>query len=274
MVGDLAPPGMRGAAYGLRQSLDTVGAFAGPLLAMALMAVAADDFRLVFWFAVIPGVISVAILIFAVREPKRDTTESSGRAPIRWAEAARLGSLFWAVVALGGVLTLARFSEAFLILRAEGSGLPLALVPAVLVVMNVVYSAAAYPVGAFSDKADKQAILAAGFAVLIVADIVLALAPGVWIVMGGVALWGLHLGMTQGTLSALVAETVPADLRGTAFGLFHLVTGIALLAASVVAGILWDWVGPAATFFCGALLTAVGLIGILTVGRRQVRSAG
>jgi MFS family permease len=274
LVGDLAPPGMRGAAYGLRQSLDTVGAFAGPLLAMALMAVAADDFRLVFWFAVIPGVISVAILIFAVREPKRDTTESSGRAPIRWAEAARLGSLFWAVVALGGVLTLARFSEAFLILRAEGSGLPLALVPAVLVVMNVVYSAAAYPVGAFSDKADKQAILAAGFAVLIVADIVLALAPGVWIVMGGVALWGLHLGMTQGTLSALVAETVPADLRGTAFGLFHLVTGIALLAASVVAGILWDWVGPAATFFCGALLTAAGLIGILTVGRHQVRSAG
>lgn len=273
LVGDLAPPGLRGAAYGLRQSLDGVGAFAGPLLAMALMALFADDFRLVFWLAAAPGLIGVGILIFGVREPARCAQDSSERPPIRGMELGRLGSRFWGVVAVATVLTLARFSEAFLILRAQDAGLPLALVPLVLVVMNIVFAGSAYPMGALSDGTDRRAILAAGFTVLIIADIVLAVAPNIWVVMLGVALWGLHMGMTQGLLAALVVEAVPQAVRGTAFGVFHLVTGIALLLASLIAGFLWQAIGPSATFMGGAAFTAIGLPGTLMLVGRRARPA-
>ena len=269
LVGDLAPPGLRGAAYGLRQSLDTVGAFAGPLLAMVLMALFANDFRLVFWLAVIPGLIAVAILVVGVREPAHHREEAAPRFPLRRKELGALGGLFWGVVVVGTVLTLARFSEAFLILRAEEKGLPLALIPMVLIVMSAVYAASAYPFGALSDKADKHIILASGFGILIVSDIVLAVATDLWTVMAGVALWGLHMGMTQGLLASLVAETAPASSRGSAFGVFHLITGIALLAASLVAGILWELIGPSATFVSGAAFTAVGLVGLLALGHRR-----
>lgn len=268
LVGDLAPPHMWGAAYGLRQSLDTVGAFAGPLIAIALMALSSDDFRLIFWLAVIPGLISVAILVVGVREPVRHAPECAARTPILWKELGELGSRFWAVVAIGTVLMFARFSEAFLILRAEDKGLPFAWVPAVLVVMNLVYSISAYPMGTLSDKADKRIILTGGFTILIIADIVLALAPNFWVVMIGAGLWGLHMGMTQGLVATLVAEAAPAELRGSAFGLFHLVTGIALLVASFIAGVLWDWVGPSATFIGGAAFTAVGLVGTVALTGR------
>ena len=269
LVGDLAPPGLGGAAYGLRQSLDTVGAFAGPLLAMVLMALFANDFRLVFWLAVIPGLIAVAILVAGVREPAHHRDEAAPRFPLRRKELGALGGLFWGVVVVGTVLTLARFSEAFLILRAEEKGLPLALIPMVLIVMSAVYAASAYPFGALSDKADKHIILASGFGILIVSDIVLAVATDLWTVMAGVALWGLHMGMTQGLLASLVAETAPASSRGSAFGVFHLITGIALLAASLVAGILWELIGPSATFVGGAAFTAVGLVGLLALGHRR-----
>lgn len=262
LVGDLAPPELRGAAYGLRQSLDTVGAFAGPLLAMALMALFADDFRLVFWIAVVPGLIAVAILVVGVREPPRpQPVGEEGRTPIRWTDLGRLGSLFWGVVAVGAVLTLARFSEAFLILRAEGVGLPLALVPLVLVAMNVVYATSAYPIGVLSDRYDRKLMLWAGFVVLIFADLVLAFASGIWTVFLGIGLWGLHMGMTQGLLAALVADSAPIDLRGTAFGFFNLASGVALLLASVIAGLLWEVVGPSATFLAGAAFTVIGLLG-------------
>jgi MFS family permease len=269
LVGDLAPPGLRGAAYGLRQSLDTVGAFAGPLLAVALMILFADDFRLVFWIALAPGLIAVAILVIGVREPERRATDTTRRRPIEFTRPGSLGALFWGVVAVGTVLTLARFSEAFLILRAEGLELPLAMAPLVLIVMNIVYSASAYPIGALSDKSDKRNILTAGFLVLIVADIVLALATNLWVLMLGVGLWGLHMGMTQGLLATLVAETAPGALRGSAFGIFHLVTGIALLIASLVAGLLWARIGPSATFFAGAALSAAGLAGFALLRHRS-----
>lgn len=271
LVGDLAPPGLRGAAYGLRQSLDTVGAFAGPLLAMALMALFSDDFRVVFWIAVVPGLAAVVILVFAVREPAHARPLAAARSPIHWRELGRLGSLFWGVVAVGAVLTLARFSEAFLILRAESAGLPATLVPLVLVVMNVVYAASAYPMGALSDRLDRRLVLAAGFVVLILSDVVLAFAPGIWIVMIGVGLWGLHMGMTQGLLAALVADTVPAALRGTAFGLFNLASGIALLLANLIAGSLWYLVGPHGTFLAGAAFTVIGLAGTIALINRRPR---
>lgn len=270
LVGDFVPTGLRGAAYGLRQSLDTVGAFAGPLLAIALMAVFNDNFRLVFWLALIPGLAAVAVLVLGVREPA-PIRSAEAQAPIRWTELGRLGGLYWGIVAVGAVLTLARFSEAFLILRAENAGLSAALAPLVLVVMSVVYALSAYPMGALSDRLDRRLMLAAGFVVLIFADIILAFAPGIWIVMVGVGLWGLHMGMTQGLLAALVADTAPAALRGTAFGLFNFASGIALLLASLVAGLLWELVGPSATFLAGAVFTVLGLVGTAALVSRHAR---
>jgi MFS family permease len=259
LVADLTPPEARGAAYGLRQSLDTVGAFAGPLLAILLMARSGNDFRLVFRLALLPGLIAVLVLIFGVSEPERRLSATKGP-PIRWSELRRFGVPFRSVVAVGAILTLARFSEAFLILRAQNVGLPLALTPLVLVLMNAVYAATAYPVGAISDRVGRTALLAPGFVTLALADIVLAGASGIGGVMAGIALWGLHMGITQGVLAAMVADSAPEDLRGSAFGLFNLVTGVATLFASFIAGVLWQAFGPGATFLSGAVITSAGLL--------------
>ena len=272
LVADIAPPEMRGAAFGLRQSLDTVGAFLGPLLAVGLMLLWANDFRRVFWVAVIPGVLAVLLLWLGVREPERPGTPVRVN-PIRRENLRRLGGAYWSVVALGAVFTLARFSEAFLVLRAEQSGIPLALVPLVMVAMNLVYAATAYPFGHLSDRMGHHRLLAGGLVVLIVADLVLASSSHWLVVLAGVALWGVHMGMTQGLLAAMVAHTAPADLRGTAFGAFNLVSGVAMLLASVVAGALWDSVGASATFLAGASFSALALVGIawLAWRRRSLR---
>jgi MFS family permease len=268
LIADLTPEGARGSAYGLRQSLDTVGAVLGPLLAVVFMAAFANNFSAVFWIAVIPAFISVAIIVFGVREPERPPGLRKVRAPFSRAELARLNTTYWLVVGVSAIFTLARFSEAFLLLRAQSAGLPLAIVPAVMIVMNVVYALSAWPAGALSDQIGRYGTIVAGFALLIVADLVLALGNSVPTVMIGVALWGLHMGLTQGLLSALVADTAPAELRGTAFGVFNLVSGVALLAASVVAGALWDVIGPTGTFLAGALFTGVALA-VLPLARRK-----
>jgi len=267
LIGDLVPAGNRGAAYGLRQTLDTVGAFAGPLLAIALMAGLHDDFRRVFWLALIPGLLSVLLLVIGVREPPRKA--STPQAPVKLEECRSLGRAYWAIVIVGAVLTLARFSEAFLILRAQGAGLPFALAPLVLVVMNIVFAASAYPLGALSDRANRRRLLALGFVTLIAADLILAWAPSLWFVMGGVAIWGLHLGMTQGLLAALVADVAPENLRASAFGVFNFASGVALLVASVLAGLLWARLGPSATFIAGAAFTVLGLSLLLSVRSPQ-----
>lgn len=258
LVAELAPAQMRGAAFGLRQSLDTVGAFLGPLIAMGLMLLWANDFQAVFWVAAIPGFLAVGLLSFGIREPER----LQGRLPtnpIRRANLARLPRAYWWVVAIGAVFTMARFSEAFLILRAEQGGLPLALVPLVLIGMNVVYSLSAYPFGKLSDRIDRSKLLALGLVVLIAADIALAWSNHwAWIWLGA-SLWGLHLGITQGLLSAMVADTAPADLLGTGYGFFNLVSGLAMLAASVLAGLLWDRFGAAQAFIAGASICVAAL---------------
>ncbi|MEJ6024002.1 MFS transporter [Ramlibacter sp. PS4R-6] len=269
LIADIAPRHMQGAAFGLRQSLDTVGAFTGPLLAMGLMVLWANDFRAVFWVAVIPAVLAVALLAFGVREP--DVPRSEKREfPIRRANLRRLGSAYWWVVAVGSVFTLARFSEAFLVLRAQEGGLAIAFAPLVLVAMNVVYSLGAYPLGKLSDRVNRHALLAGGLVVLIVSDALLALSSTGPLLWAGIALWGLHMAMTQGLLAAMVAGNAPDDLRGTAFGVFNLASGIALLAASALAGWLWDAYGASVTFWCGAGLTALALAGLLA--RRPVMS--
>lgn len=258
LVADVTPAEMRGAAYGLRQSMDTTGAFLGPLLAVSLMLLLDNDFRTVFWIALIPGLLSVALLYFGLREPKTPV-EHKRTNPIKRENLTRLGKACWWVIGLGAVFTLARFSEAFLVLRAQQSGVPLAFIPLVMVVMNVLYSLSAYPFGKLSDGMSHTRLLQWGLMVLISADVVLALSSH-WVgIIVGVALWGVHMGMTQGLLAAMVAKTAPADLRGTAFGMFSLVSGVGLLIASVGAGAIWEMFGAQYTFYAGAVICLLTL---------------
>ena len=261
LVADIAPPQLRGAAFGLRQALDTVGAFLGPLLAVGLMLLWANDFRAVFWVAVVPGLMAVAILLFGIHEPDHRTT-SKGRNPIRWDNLTNLGSAYWWVVGIGAIFTLARFSEAFLVLRAQHGGIPIALVPLVMVAMNLIYASSAYPFGKLSDRMSHMRLLALGLLVLIAADVVLAMNDHWGVVLVGVGLWGLHLGVTQGLLATMVADTAPADLRGTAFGFFNLASGVTMLIASVLAGFLWDQLGASFTFYAGAVFCGMALTGL------------
>ena len=271
LVADLAPPGMRGAAFGLRQSLDTAGAFLGPLLAMGLMLLWANDFRAVFWVAVIPAALCVALLLVGVQEPERAASAVRTN-PIRRENLRRLGGAYWWVVALGAVFTLARFSEAFLVLRVQQGGLPLAWTPLVLVLMNVVFALGAYPLGKLADSTRHTTLLAWGLVVLIAADALLAFSDrgaAAWL---GIALWGVHMAVTQGLLATMVADTAPADLRGTAFGMFNLVSGVALLVASGLAGLLWDRLGASATFGAGILFATLALAGVLVQSARHGRA--
>ncbi len=269
LVADLSPPHLRGASFGLRQALDTIGAFAGPVVALVAMAALGNDIRAVFWIAVLPALLSVAILLVFVEEPDRRPTTGAARIPLRLADVMTLGPAYWAVVTAGAVLTLARFSEAFLVLRASDGGLTLTLVPLVLVIMNIAYAASAYPAGAWSDRSGRRAVLLSGVAVLALADVVLATAFSLRSVMGGVALWGIHMGLTQGLLATMVTDTAPANLRGTAFGVFNLVSGLATLAASAVAGMLWDRFGPQGTFAVGAIFSLIALGGLAYAGQRR-----
>jgi len=250
---------LRGAAFGLRQSLDTVGAFAGPLIAVGLMLLWANDFQAVFWVAVIPGAMAVALLAFGITEPPR-APGTIPQNPISRINLARLSPVYWRVVGIGAVFTLARFSEAFLVLRAAQGGIALALVPLVMVAMNVVYALSAYPFGRLSDRISHRTLLIGGLVVLIAADLTLASSAHWAVVLAGVALWGLHMGMTQGLLAVMVADTAPDDLRGTAYGFFNLVSGVALLIASLVAGLLWDGFGAPATFLTGAAFSGIALV--------------
>jgi MFS family permease len=261
LVADLTPPHVRGAAFGLRQSLDTVGAFLGPLLAAGLMLLWSNDFRAVFWVAVVPGLASVALLAFGLQEPAHAAAVKRTN-PIRRENLCRLATSYWSVVGVGAAFTLARFSEAFLVLRARQGGVPIALVPLVMVAMNLVYALSAYPFGKLSDRMSHRRLLALGLAVLIAADLVLATTDHWGVVLAGVALWGVHMGITQGLLATMVADTAPADLRGTAYGFFNLVSGIAMLLASVLAGFLWDRLGASATFHAGAGFCAIALAGL------------
>ena len=262
LIGDIAPPEIRGACFGLRQSMDTVGAFIGPLLAMLFLVVFAGHIRAVLWVAVIPAFISVAILAFGVREPENSRPAGGIRVPIRFRDVRRFGKPYWQMVAIAGVLTLGRFSEAFLILKAQDVGLPLVLVPMVMVVMNIVYALAAYPAGVLSDRISRMSILLVGVAFLVAAGLVLAVANGPWLLMLGVSLWGIHLGLSQGLFAAMIVDTTPAELRGTAFGVFNFVSGIAMLVASVVAGVLWDRYGSGATFLAGAAFAGIALVSL------------
>jgi MFS family permease len=274
LIADITPPAIRGAGYGIRQALDTVGGFAGPLLAVALMALYANNFRAVFWWALLPAALAVLLIVVGVREP--DGTVATGKRgwPVHRAELKRMPPAFWVVIAIGVLFALARFSQAFLVLKAQAEGLALALIPLVFVWMNLVYAVTATPAGILSDKIGRVNVLLCGLAALVGADLALALVPGMSGVIIGVGLWGLYLGFSQGLLSALVADTAPPDLRGTAFGLFNLVTGGALLAASVLAGWLWYDFGPTATFAAGAVFSGLAILIVAFGLRAEPKPAG
>jgi MFS family permease len=269
LIADIAPAEVRGASFGLRQALDTVGGFGGPLFALAAMGYFAGNFQLAFWVAVIPAALSVGLLVLGVHEPERpDAAAATARVPLPRADIRRLGRRYAAIVAIAALLTLARFSEAFLVLRAQNVGVPVAQAPWVMVIMSLVYAAVAYPAGLAADRGQGARLLGLGLLALVIADLVLARADSAALVYAGGGIWGLHMGLTQGLLAAMVAASAPADLRGTAFGVFNLVSGVALLAASALAGWLWDAHGPAATFYAGAGFTAVAWTA-LTLYRRK-----
>ena len=272
LVADIAPPEIRGASFGLRQSLDTVGAFAGPLLAIGLMLAFSGNIQWVLWVAVVPGILAVALLVFGVREPERASAPVSPRLPLSRAGLRRLGRDYGFVLALAGVLSLARFSEAFLVLRSSALGMSATWIPLVLVVMNAVYLLVAWPAGHWSDRGDRRPLLTLGLVVLLLANGVLALAANVPMALAGIALWGMHLGLTQGILAALVADTAPRELRGTAFGWLSLVQGIALLVASGMAGLLWDRFGAQAPFYAALAPIAIALV--LALGLPRPASPG
>ena len=261
LVADVTPPELRGAAFGLRQSLDTIGAFTGPLLAVGLMLLWQNDFRAVFWVAVVPGFAAVAVLFFGLNEPA-DRSCQQRTNPLQRASLRKLGTAYWWVVGVGAIFMLARFSEAFLVLRAQDLGVPLALVPLVMVAMNVVYAACAYPFGKLADRVSHQKLLTLSLLVLVAADVILALATNWGALLVGVALWGVHMGMSQGLLAAMVADHAPAELRGTAYGFFNLVSGIAMLISSVLAGLLWDVWGASTTFWAGAGFCILAIVAL------------
>jgi len=267
LIADITPPESQGAAYGLRQALDTVGAVAGPLLAIGAMLWLAGDFRSVFWLATIPAFASVLLLVVGVREPVAADAVHANKPRVAVGDFRRLPEAYWWIVAIAAVMTLARFSEAFLVLRAQSVGMSLAWIPLVMVLMSLVYAAVAYPAGVLADRGRQSALLQSGLFALIIADLLLANARSTTLLFAGTAVWGVHMGLTQGVLSALVAGAAPAALRGTAFGIFNLVSGIALLAASALAGWLWDAFGPAETFYAGAIFTAVSWLALALHGR-------
>ena len=274
LIADITPADARGRSFGLRQALDTVGAIGGPLLALGAMAYFAGNFQSAFWVAVVPAILCVALIVFGVDEPDRPAAVEAQRSGFRLADVRRLPRNYVFVVAIAGVLTLARFSEAFLVLRAQNVGLSNSLAPLVMVVMSAVYAVTSYPAGAAADRGQGPRLLSIGLVMLVAADLVLAQAQGWPMVLTGAALWGLHMGLTQGILSALIAGSAPADLRGTAFGVFNLVCGIALLLGSGLAGWLWDAFGPRFTFYAGAALTVIAWSGFLRYGRRAAALPG
>ncbi len=263
LVADITPSHLHGAAFGLRQALDSVGAVVGPGLAVALMWWLADDIRSALWFAIVPAFLAVVLLAVAVREPET-AAHDPHPVPVTLRDIAALPRRYWLVVVVGSVFTLARFSEAFLILRAENVGLPTAQVPLVMVVMSATYALGAYPAGIAADVMGGRALLVWGLAALVAADLTLAVATVPVQVLVGAACWGVHMALTQGLFSKLVADVATDRLRGTAFGVFYLTTGVALLFASVLAGGLWSRVGPAATFYAGAAFAGLAMVGVVT----------
>lgn len=272
LIADVTPVEARGRAFGLRQSLDTVGAFVGPLIAILLMALLANDMRLVFWIAVAPALVAVGLVLVGIEDGA--PAAKRVRVPLRFSDLRQVGPAFWVVTTIGVMFALARISEAFVILKANAEGLPLALAPLVLVAMNLVYSLGAYPAGALSDRMKPRSLLLWGMLALVAADLLLAFAVNLPMVFAGIVLWGVHMALSQGILARMIADSAPQSVRGSAFGIFSLASGVALLLASVIAGLLWDQIGPNATFLAAAGFAAATSTALLLWGQKTSKTGG
>jgi MFS family permease len=268
LITEIVPAQARGEAFGLQKALDTVGAVLGPLVATALLFFWFSDIGTIFWIAVLPGLLAVLLLIWGVREPKQ-ANATQVRKPFVFSKFKVLSAGYWWITALGAAVTLARFSEAFLLLRAQQTGIALAFVPLVMVIMSLFYALSAYPSGKLADRMDHTKLLGLGLVILLVADLLLAVNQNRLTLFAGVALWGVHMGMTQGLLSTMIAAAAPDKLLGTAFGVFNLVSGVAMLLASVLAGVLWESLGASSTFFTGATLCLIALA-LIWIRHRRV----
>lgn len=264
LVADVTEPAVRGAAYGLRQSLDSIGAFIGPLIALLVLSYANNDYRLVFWVALVPGIITIALLALGIQEPARHVEIKAQAVPLSWQSIKCLGHGFWFVFAVAMIFTLGNSSDAFILLRVKQVGVASNLIPLALVVINVVYSATAYPAGKLSDRIGRKTVILISFALyaLVYAGFAICSSPWqIWILL---CIYGLYLGLSQGTLLAITADRVPSNRRGTAFGLLNLSIGIGLLPASLLGGWLWDTVSPQATFWAGSIFAVVALLVFVT----------
>jgi len=259
-LADITVPEIRGSGFGLRLALAIAGFVFGPLIAVALMRLSGNDFRLVFWIALAPAYLSIVVLLLAVKELPFAVDAGERRFSIQGKDLAALPARFWWVIAIAGLLALARFSQAFIVLKADDVGLEAAFLPIMLAVMYLVYSMTAYPFGVLADYVDRRLQLGIGAVVLIGADVILATAGDIWWTVLGAALWGLQMGVTQGLLGATVADAAPDHLRGVAFGFYDVANGVAALGASAGAGMLWTVAGPAAAFGTGAFIAAAATL--------------
>ena len=258
LIADEAAPAIRGRAFGLRQSLDTLGAMLAPLAAVGLMVLLADNIRAVFWIAAVPALLSFLLAWFALKESEGPRV--AGPRPPLFAGFRSIDAPTRRIIAIGFLFTLARFSEAFLILRALDAGVSVTLSPLVLVLFNIGFGVLAFPAGSLSDRVSPKAILAGGMALLIAADLILAQDASLAVLGLGVLLWGAHMALTQGIFARMIADSAPAELRATSFGAFYFASGIATLLASFGAGIIWDRSGASATFIAGAGVAALALV--------------
>lgn len=273
LIARVSPLAIRGKCFGVRQTLDSVGAVIGPLIAIVVMGWTGGDFTSVFWIAVLPGLLAVAVVVHLKEAP----------APLPLANAvlgrsgfAALGPMFWWITTLAVVMTLGRGAKAFLVLRTENVGTALWLVPLVFVIMNLVYALVAFPAGLLADRMNRHRLLTSGIALLVASDLILTLADRPWVVLAGVLLWGLHFGVTQGLLATLIADAVPDARHGTAFGIFNFASGFAMVAAGAGGGVVWDLWGPSALFAAGlaASLLAFALSLRPPMGRSPTERAG
>ena len=262
-LADLTAKEIRGEGFGLRLALAIAGFVVGPLIAIALMKLSGDDFRLVFWIALVPAYLSIIVLLVAVKELPSNYDSSLPRLSIRRDDIIALPAAFWWVISIAGLLSLARFSQAFLVLKANDIGVDAAFVPMVLVVMHLVYSMAAYPFGILADRLDRRLQLGIGTVILVGADVVLASASTIWLTALGAALWGLQLGVTQGLLGATIADVAPDRLRGTAFGIYDVAIGVGTFVASAGAGVLWMAGGPSLAFAFSACVAIAAILMLL-----------
>lgn len=270
LVADHVRPEILGAAYGLRQGLDTIGALVGPIIAAIVLASSNNDFQWVFWVSCIPAALCVLIISLGVSEAARPADRPRPAFPLRPSQVRRLRGVFWGSMAIIMLLLIPRFSEGFLLLKAQQSGISVTWVPLLLAAVNLVAAPVSFPAGRLSDRIGRRHLVMSGFAVLVAAQLVLTVTDGPIGVLVGALFWGLHLGMTQGVLAAMIVDHAPADLRGTAFGVFHVASGLAVLVGSFGAGWIWDQLGSTTMFATAAAIGVAGLAALVisSVGRR------